>query len=91
MQGLAGGDNVVHDEYALALHQLRIGNVDNELLNGHGGDGLDCDLENAAHVSLGTLAGEEVLLGSALAGHLVEEGNGLGFGCDDVIVFGGTL
>ena len=43
-------------------------------------------MDGIGHVGLGTLAGDEILLGAGLAGHLVNEGDGLGLGSEEVII-----
>lgn len=62
VQRLARGNNVVNDEHALAADKLRVRSVDDELLDAHGGDGLDLHLKHAGHVRLRALARKEVLL-----------------------------
>ena len=91
MQRLARGDDVVDDQHPLAADQLRVRRVDDELLDAHGGDGLDIDLKHAAHIGLRTLACEEILVRAALSGHLIQQRNALGFRCDDVVILGSQL
>ena len=52
LQALAGGDDVVHDQNLLALHQRGISAVQIQLLLLGGGDGIDGDGENVPHVEL---------------------------------------
>ena len=44
-------------------------------------------LEHAAHVGLGLLAGDEVLVRAALAGHFIHQRDGFRFGRDQVVIF----
>ena len=86
VQALSRGDDVVHDEDLLALYHLRVRRVDDQLLYVHRRDGAHLDLKNARHIGLRALAGQEILLRARLARHLIKQGNGLGFGGDEVIV-----
>ena len=90
-EGFAGGNNVINDEHALALDELGVGSIDDELLYAHRGDGLDVHLEHAGHIGLGAFAGEEVLIRAALAGHFIQQRDRLGFRCDQIIVLGSAL
>jgi hypothetical protein len=52
---------------------------------------LHVHLKHAAHIGLGLFAGDKVLVGAGLAGHFVQQGDGLGLGGDDVVVSGARL
>ena len=90
-QRLARGNNVVNDKHTLAADKLRVRGVDDELLDAHGGDGLDLHLKHAGHVRLRALARKEVLLRAALPRHFVQQGDRLRFGGDDVVIFRSAL
>ena len=59
--------------------------------NAGGGDGFDGGFKQITHIQLGGLAGQDVLGVAGLAGHFVGQGDALGLGGDDVVVFGGPL
>ena len=86
MEALAGGDDVVHDEDALALDEGAVVGAQEQVLLAQGGDGADGDVDGVGHVDLGPLPGDEVLLRAGLAGHLVDQGDGLGLGGEHVVV-----
>ena len=87
LQALAGGDHVVHDEDALALHQCGVRAVQIQLLLLGGGDGMHRNAENVPHVQLGGFPCQHVLLIPGLTGHLVGQRNALGLRGDDVVIF----
>jgi hypothetical protein len=74
VQRATGGDDVIHDQDALAVHIIDILLVDDKGLLAGGGDGLILDDDRLFHVELGTLAGGDPVL-AALAGHLVSQGD----------------
>ena len=89
VEALAGGDHVIHDEDALALHHGAVVAAQEQVLGPQGGDGPDGDVDGVGHVDLGPLPGDEVLLRPALAGHLVDEGDALGLGGEHVVIAAG--
>lgn len=86
VKALAGGDDIVHDEDALSLDEGAVISSQEQILLAQGGDGADGDVDWVGHVDLGPLPGDEILLRAGLAGHLVNQGNGLGLGGEHVIV-----
>ena len=51
-----------------------------------GRDGTDRHMQRAGHIDLQTLAGDEIFLCAGLASHLVDEGDALGLGREQIIV-----
>ena len=51
-----------------------------------GGDGAILHADGIGHIDLGALTGEEILLCAALTGHLMNEGDGLGLGGEEIVV-----
>ena len=90
-QAFAGGDDIVHDQNFLSLDQCSIGTVQIQLLLPGGGDGIDGDGEDVPHVQLGSLPGKNILGITGLTGHFMGQGNALGFGGENVVIFRGTL
>ena len=43
-------------------------------------------MEGVGHIRLGALAGDEILFRTALTGHLVDQGDGLGLGGEQIVV-----
>ena len=56
-----------------------------------GGNGVDGHVKYAGHVQLGSLPGQHVFLVSVLPGHLVDQGDALGLGGDEVVIGGGLF
>ena len=50
------------------------------------GDGVDVDAERIGQIDLQTLAGDKVGLRAGLARHLVDQGDALGFGREQIII-----
>ena len=73
LQAAAGGDHVVHQDDALAPDQVRVIPAQIQLLGAGSGDGLILHMDGVGHIGLGTLPGDEVLLGPGLAGHFVDQ------------------
>ena len=67
--------------------------AEEELLLGNGGDGLVIDRNGVGHIDLGALARDEILLRAALARHLMDEGDGLCLGGEEIVIVdpGGKL
>ena len=84
-------DDIVDDEDALAAHQSGIIAIQIEGLLLGGGDRLDIDRNDIVHIELDRLSGQNIGIIAMLTGHFVGQRNTLGFGCDQQIVFGGTL
>ena len=84
MQAAAGGNHVIHNQDALAVHIVKVFFVNDQGLLAGGGDGLILHDDRIRHVPLDTLAGGDPLL-AALAGHFVCQGDALGLGGQDDI------
>ena len=88
MQGAAGGDNVIHDQDALAVHILDVLLVDDQRLLTGSRDGLILDDDRLTHIQLRTLAGGNPVF-AALARHFVGQRDALGLGGQDHVKLGG--
>ena len=88
MQGAAGGDNVIHDQDALAVHILDVLLVDDQRLLTGSRDGLIFDDDRLTHIQLRTFAGGNPVF-AALARHFVGQRDALGLGGQDHVKLGG--
>ena len=88
MQGAAGGDNVIHDQDALAVHILDVLLVDDQRLLTGSRDGLILDDDRLTHIQLRTFAGGNPVF-AALARHFVGQRDALGLGGQDHVKLGG--
>lgn len=70
--------------------QVRVIPAQIQLLGAGSGDGLILHMDGVGHIGLGTLPGDEVLLGPGLAGHFVNQGDALGL-CGEQIVIAARL
>ena len=86
VQAAAGGDDVVHDQNFLTLDEVGVVAAEEELLHAERGDGAVLHGDGVGHIDLGALTRDEILLRAALTRHLVNEGNGLGLGSEQIVV-----
>ena len=89
MDAAAGGDDVIHQQDALAADEVGVIAAEVQLLHARGRDGLILHVQRIGHVDFRALAGDKVLLRAGLAGHLVDQGNALSLGGKEIIVAAG--
>lgn len=75
----------------LPAHEGGVCGVQVQVLLFGGGNGVDGHVKYAGHVQLGSLPGQHVFLVSVLPGHLVDQGDALGLGGDEVVIGGGLF
>ena len=79
MQRAAGGDDIIHDQDALAIHILDVLLVDDKLLLALCGDGLVLNDDRLTHIQLRAFACRDPVF-AALACHFIGQRNTLGLG-----------
>jgi len=78
--------HVVYDQNFLTLDEVGVVAAEEELLYAERSDGAILHGDGVGHIDLGALTRDEILLRAALTRHLVNEGNGLGLGGEQIVV-----
>ena len=82
----AGADNIIDNDHTLAFDKLGILAVEVQRLHLGRSNGMYFNADGVGHVGFDALACDKMLLFAGLARHFVDKTDGLGFGCDKIVV-----